>query len=214
MMSLENTRFVRIAGLAAVAIVLIGGAVLWRRSIVPPAVPPRQSFVSDTKPGQAPSPAPGQPPARTLSRIATAKGWTINGRPVVDGLTLRPGENLAIQIDLQLAAEGTPKPREPWSAQGPWIAGKDLLNVWIRFGQDVPWSDQEIVRSIHHLSKRRPRRPNEPHSGLGIAPQRIGKYELQVVVHKQKMGAFGINTWTGGDVVAAYRVRVAPPDAE
>jgi hypothetical protein len=206
MMSLEITRSVRIAGLAAVAIVLIGGVVLWQRSIVPSAVPPRQSFISDTK--------PGQPPARTLSRIATAKGWTINGRPVVDGLTLRPGENLAIQIDLQLAAEGTPKPREPWSARGPWIAGKDLLNVWIRFAQDVPWSDQEIVRSIHHLSKRRPKRPNEPHAGIGIAPQRIGEYELQVVVHKQKMGAFGINTWTGGDVVAAYRVRVAPPDAE
>ena len=41
-----------------------------------------------------------------------------------------------------------------------------------------------------------------------------GEYELQVVVHQQKMEALGINTWTGGDVVTASWVRIAPADAE
>lgn len=195
MMSLENSKVVRNAGLATVIIVVvIGGVIGWRWFVVPPAVPPHQSA------------APSQ--------TAIVKAWTINGQPVGDGLTLKPGEKLEIFVDLQPATDGPKGLRPRWSPQGPWIAGKDHLDAWVRFAQETPWSDPEAVKNVHELTKRRPKQMNDPHFGRGSAPLRAGEYELQVVVHKRKTGGFGADRPTGGEVVAASRVRVTPVESE
>jgi len=145
-----------------------------------------------------------------LSHIATSKNWTINGQPVKDGLTLKAGEKLEILAHAQPVTEKSKISRTKWSSKGPWIPGYDEFDVWIRFAQETPWSAAESRSNIHGLMKRRPKKPDEPHYGKGVAPRRIGEYEVQIVAQKRKLGGFLVDQQIAGDVLEVAKVRVTP----
>lgn len=167
-----------------------------------------------------PAEAPRRPAA--LSRAATSQGWTINGQPVEDGLTLPAGTllDVAVQVRPSLdapkpASKNSPAQNSPakWSATGPWTPGVDEFDVWMRFAQETPWSEMETRSNLHWLIKKRPKKVDEPHRATTYrAPQRIGEYEVQLVVQKRKRGAFAVDQTIEGDVLATARVRVVPAE--
>lgn len=157
---------------------------------------------------------PAVAPARAASpgRVATSQNWTINDIPVEDGIMLRAGEQLKVSVDVDLFNDGSIKPRTAWSPSGPWVAGKDVLDVWMRFAQQHPLIAREAKENLHSLIRNRPKRPEKTHRVQCRAPLRVGDYELQLVVHKRKFGAFPVDQVAEGDIVQVARVHVASVD--
>jgi hypothetical protein len=168
---------------------------------------------------------PARPPVRnlsaeavaqtgvTLSRVGTAHNWTINGQPVVDGLVFRAGESLSAAVNVTLAEGSSAPPGTRWTPVGPWIAGKDELDVWMRFAQEHPLSEWESRLNAHSMIINRPRGKDKTYRRKEChAPQRLGEYELQLVIFRRKFNGFGADQKTGGDVLQTARVRVMAAD--